>query len=80
MFAIAVPRIRDLFTHTEQVLIDWYIKGEPPGEKLRMQPHTLHEHNSNILRKATAILLSDFKSARDAAQLLFEANIWQIAK
>ncbi len=77
MFAIATPRIREFFTATEQILIDWYINGEPPGDRLRMQPHTLHEHNSNILKKIAAILLTDFKSARDAALLLFEARLWQ---
>jgi hypothetical protein len=79
MFAIAEPRIRALFTPTEQILIEWYIKGEPLEEKLRMQPHTLHEHNSNILKKTSTVLLTDFKSARDAAQLLFEVKLWQLS-
>jgi hypothetical protein len=78
MFAIAAPRIRAFFTPTEQVLLEWYMKGEPPSEKLRMQQHTLYEHNSNIIKKVTAILLTDFKSARDAANLLLETKMWQI--
>jgi hypothetical protein len=54
------------------------MKGEPASEKLRMQQHTLYEHNSNIIKKVTAILLTDFKSARDAANLLLETKMWQI--
>lgn len=79
MYAIAAPRIRALFTHTEQLLLEWYMKGEPVNDKLRMQPHTLHEHNSNILKKTTSILLTDFKSAREAAALLLESRLWQIS-
>lgn len=79
MLAIAVPRLKALFTATEQALIEWYMNGEPSVDKLRMQPHTLHEHNSHILKKATAILLTDFKSAREAAILLMEANLWCLA-
>ncbi len=78
MHAMATPRIRDFFTPTEQVLIEWYMKGEPASDKLRMQPHTLHEHNSNILKKTTSILLTDFKSARDAALLLLETRLWDL--
>ena len=77
---LVTPRIREFFTQTEQLLLEWYMKGEPPADKLRMQPHTLHEHNSHILRKTTAILLTDFKSARDAAMLLLEARLWQISE
>ena len=78
MHSIATPRIRAFFTHTEQVLIEWYIMGEPPENKLRMQPHTLHEHNHNILKKASAVLLTDFKTAKEAALLLKEAGLWSI--
>ena len=79
MYTVATPRIREFFTHTEQMLMEWYMKGEPSCDKLRMQPHTLHEHNSNILKKTTSILLTDFRSARDAALLLLESRLWQIA-
>lgn len=78
MYALAAPQIRAQFTHTEQMLIDWYILGEPVEHKLRMQPHTLHEHNRNILKKASDILLVDCKSARNAAHLLLEAKLWQV--
>lgn len=78
MYATAAPRIREFFTHTEQLLLDWHIKGKPDSDKLRMQQHTLNEHNSNILKKITSILLTDFKSAREAAMLLFEVKLWEL--
>lgn len=80
MYDLAATRIREFFTRTEQLLLEWYMKGEPIADKLRMQPHTLHEHNSNILRKTTAILLTDFRSARDAALLLLACKLWKISE
>ncbi len=78
MLDMAASKIRNNFTPTEQALLEWYMKGEPIAEKLRMQPHTLHEHNRRILKMAEGLLLTDFKSARDAALFLFQAGLWPL--
>ncbi|MBL7807072.1 MAG: hypothetical protein JNN28_04630 [Saprospiraceae bacterium] len=78
MTRIAARKIREYFTPTEQALMEWYMKGELASEKLRMQPHTLHEHNRRILKMAENLLLTDFKSAREAALFLFESELWQL--
>ena len=78
MLDMAASKIRDYFTPTEQALLEWYMKGEPIAEKLRMQPHTLHEHNRRMLKMAESLLLTEFKSARDAALFLFQAGLWRL--
>jgi hypothetical protein len=78
MLDLAASKIREYFTPTEQALLEWYMKGEPDAEKLRMQPHTLHEHNRHILKRAESLLLTDFKSARDAAMFLHQAGLWRL--
>ncbi|MCC7464801.1 MAG: hypothetical protein IT261_00945 [Saprospiraceae bacterium] len=75
---MAAKRFRDYFTPTEQALLEWYMKGEPDSEKLCMQPHTLHEQNRHILKRAESLLLTDFKSARDAALFLQESGLWRL--
>ncbi len=65
----------DEFTDAELELLLGYAAGKSPAAIMAQRgwsKHTLHEYNANILRKARALFVYDFRSARNFAEFCEE--------
>ncbi len=65
----------DEFTDAELDILALYASGKSTDDVLREKGwsrHTLHEYNANLLRKAKALFVYDFKNARDFAEYCYE--------
>lgn len=65
----------DEFTDAELDLLALYASGKSTDDVLQEKGwsrHTLHEYNANLLRKAKALFVYDFKNARDFAEYCYE--------
>lgn len=65
----------DEFTDAELDLLSMYAAGKKTEAVLQEKNwsrHTLHEYNANLLRKAKAQFVYDFKNARDFAEYCYE--------
>ncbi len=68
-------RQADEFTDAELDILALYASGKSTDDVLREKGwsrHTLHEYNANLLRKAKALFVYDFKNARDFAEYCYE--------
>ncbi|TNE60338.1 MAG: hypothetical protein EP344_07570 [Bacteroidetes bacterium] len=68
-------RFIDEFTDTELGLLVSYATQKPVDKILQdkgWSRHTLHEYNANLLRKARAFFVYDFKNAREFAEFCLE--------
>ncbi len=71
----------DEFTDAELDLLSLYASGKKTDEVLREKGwsrHTLHEYNANLLRKAKALFVYDFKNARDFAEYCLEKGLLRV--
>lgn len=71
----------DEFTDGELDLLSLYAAGKAADEVLAAKcwsRHTLHEYNSNLLRKAKALFVYDFRNARDFAAYCLEKGFIKV--
>ena len=75
LFAQLSLYLIDEFTNAELDLLSLYANGKSAGDVMAIKGwsrHTLHEYNANLLRKAKALFVYDFKNARDFAEYCYE--------
>lgn len=71
----------DEFTDAELDLLSLYAAGKPADAVMATKGwsrHTLHEYNANLLRKAKALFVYDFRNAREFAEYAQEKGIIRI--
>lgn len=69
------------FTDAELDLLSSYAAAKKTEDVLREKSwsrHTLHEYNANLLRKAKAIFVYDFRNARDFAEYCAEKGFIRV--
>jgi hypothetical protein len=76
MYRAIAPKVKNTFSPKEQSIVEWYMKGKPEQGNPGIAKHTLHEHNGNILAKMQSLLLTDFKSAREASVFVRDSKLW----
>lgn len=73
--------IIDEFTDAELTLLSLYAEGKTTDKALeekKWSRNTLHEYNSNILRKAKGLFVYDFKNARTFAEYCLEKGFLRL--
>lgn len=74
-------RLIDEFTNAELDVLSLYASGKSAEEVMRTKNwsrHTLHEYNANLLKKAKALFVYDFRNARDFAEYCFEKGFIRV--
>ena len=76
VYRAIAPMVKMSFSPKEQSIVEWYMKGKPEQGNPGIARNTLHEHNGNILAKMQSLLLTNFKSAREASVFIRDSKLW----
>lgn len=71
------------FTNAELDLLSLYASGKTAEEVMQAKAwsrNTLHEYNANLLKKAKALFVYDFRNARDFAEYCLEKGFIHVRK